>query len=38
MDKRYFAVKLIPNRPSFAKNLTSDERAIMQQHSAYWCS
>ncbi|SDR95441.1 hypothetical protein SAMN05216490_0267 [Mucilaginibacter mallensis] len=38
MDKRYFAVKLIPSRPSFAQDLTDDERAVMQQHSAYWRS
>ena len=32
----YFALKLIPCRPTFAKDMTADERAIMQQHLAYW--
>jgi uncharacterized protein len=36
MDKKHFALKLIPNRPTFAQDMTPEERAIMQQHSAYW--
>ncbi len=36
MDKKHFALKLTPNRPTFAQDMTPEERAIMQQHSAYW--
>jgi uncharacterized protein YciI len=36
MNKKYFALKLIPSRPDFAQTLTDQERAIMQQHAAYW--
>jgi len=34
--KRHFLVKLIPPRPSFALDMTEDERKLMQQHGAYW--
>jgi uncharacterized protein len=34
--KKYFALKLIPNRPSFSQDMTDAERAIMLQHIAYW--
>jgi hypothetical protein len=34
--KRHFLVKLIPPRPSFAQDMTNDERKLMQQHGAYW--
>lgn len=36
MDKKYFALKLIPKRPDFVQTMTDDEKLIMQQHSAYW--
>ncbi len=36
MDKKYFAIKLNPNRPDFAQTMTAEERDIMQQHIAYW--
>ena len=36
MNKKYFAVKLIPPRPDFAQTMTEDERTIMQEHAAYW--
>jgi uncharacterized protein len=36
MDKKYYALKLIPNRPNFAQNMTDEERAAMHQHVAYW--
>ncbi len=36
MDKKHFVLKLIPNRPDFAQTMTDEERAIMQQHIAYW--
>lgn len=32
----YFSLKLVPNRPSFSKDMTLEERAIMQQHVVYW--
>ncbi|HEY2581394.1 MAG TPA: YciI family protein [Mucilaginibacter sp.] len=36
MEKKHFALKLLPNRPSFAQDMTPEERAIMQQHVVYW--
>ena len=36
MEKRYFFVKLVPRRPTFAQDMTPDERAIMMQHVVYW--
>lgn len=36
MDKKYFAIKLLPNRPDFAQTMTDTERSIMQQHIVYW--
>jgi uncharacterized protein YciI len=36
MNKKYFAIKLIPSRPTFAQDMTPEERAIMQEHVAYW--
>lgn len=35
-EKKYFALKLIPPRPSFPKDMTPEEQEIMQQHSLYW--
>ncbi len=35
-SKKYFALKLIAPRPTFAQDMTDDERQIMQQHVAYW--
>ena len=32
----HFFVKLIPPRPTFAEDMTEGERALMQQHGAYW--
>jgi len=29
-------LKLNPPRPTFAQDLTNEERSIMQAHSAYW--
>ncbi len=29
-------MKLVPRRPTFAQDMTPDERAIMMQHVAYW--
>jgi uncharacterized protein len=36
MDKKHFALKLIPCRPTFSRDMTPEERAIMQQHIVYW--
>jgi uncharacterized protein len=36
MAKKYFALKLLPKRPAFAHGMTPEERAIMQEHVAYW--
>jgi len=35
-EKKYFALKLIPPRPTFIQDMTDEERKIMQQHIAYW--
>jgi uncharacterized protein YciI len=36
MDKKYYALKLLPPRPTFSQDMTAEERTIMQQHVAYW--
>ncbi len=36
MNKKYYALKLIPCRPDFAQTMSEDERNIMQQHALYW--
>jgi len=36
MDKKHFAVYLLPTRPDFAQTMTDEERNIMQQHVGYW--
>ena len=36
MDKKYYAVKLVPRRPTFAQDMTPEEREIMMAHSIYW--
>ncbi len=36
MAKQYFYVRLIPPRPTFASDLSAEERALMQQHGAYF--
>lgn len=35
-NKNHFFLKLIPPRPTFAMDMTQDERNIMMQHVAYW--
>jgi hypothetical protein len=32
----FFALQLIPPRPGFALDMTTDERLVMQKHVAYW--
>ena len=34
--KKYFVLKLNPNRPDFAQTMTDVEKDIMQQHVMYW--
>ena len=36
MNRKYFMLRLNPCRPDFAQTMTDAERAIMQQHIAYW--
>jgi len=36
MDKKFFAVKLIPLRPDFATTMTDEEKALMGAHAMYW--
>ena len=38
MNKQSFFIKLNPPRPTFAMDMTPDERAIMQKHVGYWTS
>ena len=33
---RFFFCRLVPPRPSFAMDMTPDERAAMQRHVGYW--
>jgi uncharacterized protein YciI len=35
MNKQHFFMKLIPPRPTFAQDMTAEERAVMQQHVQY---
>jgi uncharacterized protein YciI len=35
-ETRYFLCRLIPPRPDFPLTMTAEERAIMQNHVAYW--
>lgn len=35
-DKEHFVFKLIPPRPTFAQDMTVEERNIMKEHSVYW--
>jgi uncharacterized protein len=36
MEKKYFALYLLPSRPDFAQTMTDEERAIMMSHVVYW--
>lgn len=31
-----FFCKLLPPRPTFAQDMTEDERQLMQEHAGYW--
>lgn len=35
-EKKHFFLKLVASRPTFATDMNDEERAIMQQHVAYW--
>ena len=32
MNKKYFVLHLMPNRPDFAQTMTDEEKSIMQRH------
>src|SRR6201992_449015 len=36
MAKQYFYIRLIPPRPTFASDMSAEERALMQQHVVYF--
>ena len=36
MAKQHFYIRLIPPRPTFASDMSAEERALMQQHVAYF--
>jgi uncharacterized protein YciI len=35
-EKKHFVTKLILSWPTFAQDMTEEERDIMKQHAAYW--
>ena len=35
-EKNQFFLKLIPPRPTFAMDMSDEERKIMQEHIVYW--
>ena len=35
-EKKYYVLKLLPPRPTFAFDMNDEERAVMQKHIAYW--
>ncbi len=36
MSKKFFALRLIPPRPTFAQDMNEDERSVMQEHVSFW--
>lgn len=36
MEKKYFALHLLPSRPDFAQTMNDEERATMMKHVGYW--
>ncbi len=36
MNKQHYYLKLIPPRPSFPQDMTNEEKALMEDHSAYF--
>lgn len=35
-EKKHFVIKLILSSPTFAQDMTGEEKDIMKQHAAYW--
>jgi uncharacterized protein YndB with AHSA1/START domain len=35
-NERFYMCRLMPPRPSFARDMTAEETAVMQEHGAYW--
>jgi uncharacterized protein len=35
MNKQHYYFKLVPPRPTFAQDMTAEERALMEEHGAY---
>jgi len=35
-EHKYFLVRLLPPRPTFAMDMTAEEKAMMERHAAYW--
>jgi len=35
-EKNHFFIRLIPPRSSFIKDMTSSEKALMQEHIVFW--
>lgn len=35
-EKKHFVFKMVPPRPTFAQDMTMEERNIMKEHVAYW--
>ncbi len=38
MPKQFFFIKLIAPRPTFAQDMSQNEKQMMQEHVAYWRS
>ena len=36
MEKKYYFLKLNPPRPTFSKDMTTEEAMVMKEHSNYW--
>lgn len=36
MNKKYFLMKLIPPRPTFAQDMSETEARLMREHILYW--
>ncbi|MDR3748106.1 MAG: YciI family protein [Acidobacteriota bacterium] len=36
MDRQHYYFQLIPPRPTFPQDMTSEERALMEMHGAYF--
>jgi uncharacterized protein YndB with AHSA1/START domain len=35
-ERRFYFIRLLPPRPSFALDMNEEERAVMQEHVGYW--